>query len=41
MITKRVNEAEIAELHYKTKTQERINYYYFSCEWDKIIKYLH
>ena len=39
MITKRLEDWEIAELHYKNKTQERINNYYFSCEWDKIIKY--
>ena len=39
MITKRLNEAEVAELHYKTRTQERINNYYFNCEWDKIIAY--
>lgn len=39
MITKRLNEAEIAEMHYKTKTQERINNYYFNCEWSKITDY--
>ena len=39
MITKRLNEAEVAELHYKTKTQERINNLYFNCEWNKIADY--
>ena len=39
MITKRLNEAEVAELKYKTKTQKRINDYYFNCEWNKITDY--
>ena len=39
MITKRLNEAEIAELHYKTKTQERINNLYFGCRWEEIVNY--
>lgn len=39
MLTKRLNEAEIAELHYKTKTQEKVNDYYFNCEWNKITDY--
>ena len=39
MITKRLEEWKKAELHYKTKTQEKINNYYFSCNWDKITSY--
>ena len=39
MITKRLEECEVAELKWKTKTQERINNYYFSCEWNKITDY--
>ena len=39
MITKRLNEAEVAELKYRTKTQERINNLYFNCEWNKIADY--
>lgn len=39
MITKRLNEAEVAELKYRTKTQERINNLYFNCEWNKITDY--
>ena len=39
MITKRLEEYEKAELKYKTKTQERINNYYFNCEWNKITDY--
>ena len=39
MITKRLEEYEVAELHYKTKTQKRINDYYFNCEWNKITDY--
>ena len=39
MITKRLNEAEIAELHYKTKTQEKINNLYFGCRWEEIVNY--
>lgn len=39
MITKRLNEAEIAELHYKNKTQERINNLYFGCRWEEIVNY--
>lgn len=39
MITKRLEDWEMAELKYKTKTQKRINDYYFNCEWDKITDY--
>ena len=39
MITKRLEECEVAELHYKTKIQEKINNYYFDCDWDKIVNY--
>ena len=39
MITKRLNEAEIAELHYKNKTQEKINNLYFGCKWQEIVNY--
>ena len=39
MITKRLNEAEIAELHYKTKIQEKINNLYFGCRWEEIVNY--
>lgn len=39
MLTKRLEEYEKAELHYKTKTQEKINDYYFNCEWNKITNY--
>lgn len=39
MITKRLNEAEVAELHYKTRTQERINNLYFDCKWQEIVNY--
>lgn len=39
MITKKIEEWEIAELKYKTKIQEEINNYYFDCDWDKITSY--
>lgn len=39
MITKRLEEYEKAELHYKSKIQKRINDYYFNCEWNKITDY--
>lgn len=39
MLTKRLNEAEIAELHYKTKIQEKINNLYFDCKWQEIVNY--
>ena len=39
MITKRLEEYEVAELHYKTKTQKKVNDYYFNCEWNKITDY--
>ena len=39
MITKRLEECEVAELHYKTKIQEKINNYYFDCDWNKITDY--
>ena len=39
MITKKIEEWEKAELHYKTKIQEEINNYYFDCNWDKITSY--
>ena len=39
MITKRLEECEVAELHYKTKIQGMINNYYFDCDWDKIVNY--
>ena len=39
MITKRLEECEVAELKWKTKTQEKINNYYFDCDWDKITDY--
>ena len=39
MLTKRLEDWEKAELKYKSKTQERINNYYFNCEWNKITDY--
>ena len=39
MLTRRLYDWEKEELHYKTKTQEEINNYYFDCKWDKIISY--
>ena len=39
MITKRLEEHEVAELKYKNKTQKKVNDYYFNCEWNKITDY--
>ena len=39
MLARRLNDWEKEELHYKTKIQEEINYYYSDCKWDKIISY--
>ena len=39
MITRKLENWEKAELKYKTKIQEKINNYYFSCEWSKITDY--
>lgn len=39
MLAKKLKNWEKEELHYKTKTQEEINNYYFDCKWDKIISY--
>ena len=39
MLTKRLEDWEIAELHYKSKAQERINNLYFDCKWQEIVNY--
>ena len=39
MLTRRLEDWEKEELHYKTKTQEEINNYYSDCNWNKIISY--
>ena len=39
MITKRLDEYEKAEMHYKSKIQKKVNDYYFNCEWSKITDY--
>ena len=39
MITKRLDEYEVAELKYKSKIQKKVNDYYFNCEWNKITDY--
>lgn len=39
MITRKLENWEIAELKYKSKIQKKVNDYYFNCEWDKITDY--
>ena len=39
MLARRLEDWEKEELHYKTKIQEKINNYYFDCNWDAIVKY--
>ena len=39
MLTRRLEDWEKEELHYKTKTQEEINNYYSDCNWKEIISY--
>ena len=39
MLARRLYDWEKEELHYKTKTQEEINNYYFDCKWEEIISY--
>ena len=39
MLTRRLEDWEKEELHYKTKTQEEINNLYFDCKWEEIISY--
>ena len=39
MITKRLEEYEKAEMHYKNKTQKKVNDYYFDCKWQEIVNY--
>ena len=39
MLARRLEDWEKEELHYKTKTQEEINNYYFDCKWEEIISY--
>ena len=39
MITKRLEDWEIAELKYKSKIQKKINNLYFDCKWQEIVNY--